>query len=98
ALWDIKGKAANMPLYQLLGGKSRDKVMVYKHVGGMTIEETVDGVVALREQGLDAIRAQVAIPGLPPIYGTGHAERDGGEKLPPALPVEEVWATHKYLP
>ena len=58
ALWDIKAKAANMPLYQLLGGRSRDKVMVYKHVGGLEIPEVVDGVLALREQGLDAIRAQ----------------------------------------
>jgi mannonate dehydratase len=98
ALWDIKGKAANMPLYQLLGGRSRDKVMVYKHVGGLTIEETVDGVVAMREAGLDAIRAQVSIPGLPPIYGTGEGSKQEKGGMVRALPVEEVWATHKYLP
>jgi mannonate dehydratase len=98
ALWDIKAKAANMPLYQLLGGASRDKVMVYKHVGGMTIEETAEGVVALREQGLDAIRAQVAIPGLPPIYGTGPSTDQSKGGMIQNLPVEEVWSTHKYLP
>ncbi len=97
ALWDIKGKAANLPLYQLLGGRSRDKVMVYKHAGGLTIEETVEAVVALREQGLDAIRAQVSIPGLPPIYGTG-TSLDQSKGMIQALPVEEVWSTHKYLP
>ncbi len=67
ALWDIKAKAANMPLHQLLGGASRDQTMIYQHVGGMTIEEAVEGVFARREAGLDAIRAQVSIPGLPPI-------------------------------
>ena len=98
ALWDIKGKVANLPLYQLLGGASRDKVMVYKHVGGMTIEETAEGVVAMREQGLEAIRAQVAIPGLPPIYGTGSGKDQAKGGMIQNLPVEEVWATHKYLP
>jgi mannonate dehydratase len=98
ALWDIKAKAANMPLYQLLGGRSRDKVMVYKHVGGLDINEVVEGVVALREQGLDAIRAQVSIPGLPPIYGTGPSNDDPPGDTTEALPHEEVWATHKYLP
>lgn len=98
ALWDIKAKAANMPLYQLLGGRSRDKVMVYKHVGGLAINEVVEGVVALREQGLDAIRAQVSIPGLPPIYGTGPSTDQAAGGMIRPLPAEEVWATHKYLP
>ena len=96
ALWDIKAKAANMPLYQLLGGASRDRVMIYQHAGGLTIEETVENVVALREKGLVAIRAQVSIPGLPPIYGTGPGADPAGPTQ--VLPVEEVWATHKYMP
>ena len=98
ALWDIKAKAANMPLYQLLGGASRDKVLIYQHVGGMTIEETVEGVIALKEKGLEAIRAQVSIPGLPPIYGTGPSVDQSMGGMVQARPVEEVWATHKYLP
>ncbi len=98
ALWDIKAKAANMPLYQLLGGRSRDKVMVYKHVGGLDIAEVVEGVVALREKGLDAIRAQVSIPGLPPIYGTGPSTDQAAGGMIKPMPNEEVWATQKYLP
>ncbi len=98
ALWDIKAKAANMPLYQLLGGASRDKVLIYQHVGGLTIEETVEGVIALREKGLEAIRAQVSIPGLPPIYGTGPNVDQLTAGMVQTRPVEEVWATHKYLP
>ncbi|MCX7299083.1 MAG: D-galactonate dehydratase family protein [Rhodobacterales bacterium] len=98
ALWDIKAKAANMPLYQLLGGASRDKIMIYQHAGGMTIDETVENVIALREKGLDAIRAQVSIPGLPPIYGTGPSTDQAAGGMVQARPVEEVWSTHKYLP
>src|ERR1043166_6768874 len=41
ALWDIKGKALNVPVYQLLGGASRDGVRVYGHANGQTVEETV---------------------------------------------------------
>jgi mannonate dehydratase len=98
ALWDIKAKVANMPLYQLLGGRSRDKVMVYKHVGGLDINEVVEGVLALKEQGLEAIRAQVSIPGLPPIYGTGPSTDQSAGGMIKLMVTEEVWATHKYLP
>ena len=63
ALWDIKAKAAGLPLYQLLGGKSRDGVMVYCHANGRDIAETVDSVAAHMAQGYKAIRAQSGVPG-----------------------------------
>src|SRR5215471_8166707 len=44
ALWDIKGKSLNAPVYQLLGGASRDGVLVYGHASGETIDETVEAV------------------------------------------------------
>jgi len=44
ALWDIKGKALNAPVYQLLGGASRDSVLVYGHASGADIEDTVKAV------------------------------------------------------
>src|SRR3954466_7570545 len=44
ALWDICGKVLNAPLYQLLGGASRDAVLVYGHANGSTEEETIAAV------------------------------------------------------
>src|ERR1044072_3634145 len=63
ALWDIKGKVARLPIYELLGGASRDGVMVYGHANGTDIAETVDEVARYIDMGYKAIRAQPGIPG-----------------------------------
>lgn len=56
ALWDIKGKALGVPLYQLLGGACRDRVRVYTHVGGKTPEEAGEQAQALVEEGWTALK------------------------------------------
>ena len=58
ALWDIKGKRANMPVYQLLGGKARFAVPCYTHASGKTPEEIVVAVQKFMEQGFKHIRIQ----------------------------------------
>src|SRR6201998_1907671 len=69
ALWDIKGKALNTPVYNLLGGRSRDGVLVYCHAHGADIEEALDDVARHKEMGYQAVRAPPGIPGLPSTYG-----------------------------
>jgi len=96
ALWDIKAKAAEMPLYQLLGGRSRNGVMVYGHANGNDIEETVDEVGKYINMGYKAIRAQSGIPGLASTYGVAK-EKLYYEPADGDQPAENVWSTTKYL-
>ena len=96
ALWDLKAKAAGMPLYQLLGGASRSGVMVYGHANGRDIAQTVEEVQRYKEAGYKAIRAQSGVPGLEKVYGVGR----GTMFYEPAdadLPSEHDWSTEKYL-
>jgi len=96
ALWDIKGKVAGLPLYQLLGGRSRNGVMVYGHANGVDIEETVDEVAKFIDMGYKAIRAQCGVPGIPSIYGVTE-DKMFYEPADVGLPDEQVWSTEKYL-
>ena len=98
ALWDIKGKTAGMPVYQLLGGKSRAGVGLYAHANGVDIEDTLEKAEELANAGFKAIRLQSAIPGLKVTYGVpgdaeDYYELQGNRPLPP----EEAWSTQKYF-
>ena len=59
ALWDLKGKVANMPVYDLLGGKCREAAMVYRHADGREPKEVLENVIRYREEGALAVRCQM---------------------------------------
>lgn len=96
ALWDIKGKALDTPVYNLIGGRSRDSVLVYGHANGRDLEDTVAAVGKYAAMGYKAIRAQSGVPGLASTYGVGKGDMyyEPAEK---GLPTESLWSTEKYL-
>jgi len=96
ALWDILGKATNRPVYQLLGGASRESVLVYGHANGKTIDETTDAVGRYLRLGYRAVRAQCAVPELAHAYGVGRGDLYY-EPAEPGLPPETAWSTERYL-
>ena len=96
ALWDIKGKSLHVPVYQLLGGASRDGVLVYGHASGADIEDTVKEVAQYQVLGYKAIRAQSGIPGLESTYGVGRGKMHY-EPAEVDAPPENLWSTDLYL-
>ena len=100
ALWDIKGKALNTPVYNLLGGQSRQGCLVYTHANGADIAEALDSVRKHMAEGYLAVRAQAGVPGVASSYGVPKA----GKPYEPAerdtvggLPSESLWSSERYL-
>ncbi len=90
ALWDIKGKVAGLPVYQLLGGKARDYVTCYSHASGRDPIETEDSARALIARGFRVIRCQVGAYGGAGVLGS----------KPPvsaSAPAEQVYEPTPYL-
>jgi mannonate dehydratase len=77
ALWDIKGRMAGMPVYQLLGGKAREAVDLYGHAEGAEIQETIDDAKKYIAQGFRHVRIQVGVPGM-----AGYGARQAGARFP----------------
>ncbi|GLY47735.1 D-mannonate dehydratase ManD [Lentzea sp. NBRC 102530] len=109
ALWDIKAKMAGMPLYQLLGGRSRRGCLTYGHASGAELPELFDSIRAHLDQGYRAIRIQTGVPGLGSVYGVASSANaavgdagatsryDHEPARRAAVPVEEEWDTRAYL-
>jgi mannonate dehydratase len=102
ALWDILGKRTGVPVYQLLGGRSRRGALAYGHASGTTVEALFTAIRNQLDEGFRAVRIQVGVPGLGKVYGVG-TDQVAGQRYdyePAArtvVPVEEAWDTELYL-
>ncbi len=96
ALWDIKGKRAGLPVYSLLGGKSREGALAYSHASGRDPQEVEDNVRKLMERGFKVIRVQIAVSGAG-LRGTYGVAVEQGLKEVEGLPKAEIWEPAPYL-
>ena len=91
ALWDIAGKRAGMPVYELLGGRVRAAADTYLHAAGATVEETIEQARTILAAGYRNVRLQTGAPGL------GHYGAPGTPDGYPGQPYPDGWDVQRYL-
>ncbi|WP_066361283.1 enolase C-terminal domain-like protein [Herbidospora mongoliensis] len=91
ALWDIMGKRAGMPVYELLGGRVRAAADTYLHAEGATVDATLDHARRLLEAGYRNVRLQTGAPGL------GNYGAPGSPNGYPQSPYPDGWDVQRYL-
>src|SRR5262245_36612679 len=96
ACWDILGKQAKMPVYQLLGGKCRKAVETYRHATGQTLADVEKSARALMEQGHRIVRVQVAVPGFE-TYGAGAKGGGKEDNAAGANAKPQLWEPRAYV-
>lgn len=92
ALWDIKGRQAGLPVYQLLGGKCRRAALIYSHAAGREIPETLDQARKLMANGIKVVRLQVGVPGM-----AGYGAPAGGQAITDPFSNDPVFEPTAYV-
>lgn len=100
ALWDIKGKVAGLPVYELLGGKAREHLLTYRSVGGRNYQEVEEGARKLMAAGYKVIKVQVSAPGMESGYAvpTSERQRQATQKAyDEGVAPSEIWEPGPYV-
>ncbi|MCC6860592.1 MAG: starvation-sensing protein RspA [Bryobacterales bacterium] len=94
ALWDIKGRQAGMPVYQVLGGKCREAADCYGHAGGAEIPEVIESARSFMARGFRHVRCQIGVPNMA-AYGSGGGRTYGGGRAPESASRAATGALHQ---
>jgi len=100
ALWDIKGKVAGLPVYELLGGKVREKMLTYTNASGRDFRQVEENVRRLIEKGYRVIKVQVSAPGMEGGYAVPPSERQRAATAKAheaGRPPSEIWEPGSYV-
>lgn len=96
ALWDIKGRQCGVPVYDLVGGKTREAVDTYTHASGEEIPQVIDQIKRFQSQGFRNIRAQVGVPGMA-AYGSNAGGAAALKGLRPGAVFEPQYYTRRVI-